>query len=259
MKKNKDCNNIIPRNSAQIDSVLEENSRFPEKSSSKYPLSRDIPEQANEYEQSVSSCVKTPVLIGEALWDVHPDGHAEIGGAPFHIAWHLKGFGYSPLLISRIGKNESGEQILSVMKEWGMETSGIQIDKQFPTGTAKIKNIDGKFMYFLECNQAFDYLHAKPAVDVIKDRVNPILFHTLVIERSLLSRDTLKVLRMLNPGAVFLDLGMSAIPIDCGNIHDTIKQSQYIKLDRYGNVFEKKLEADWCCSTLIENAQTAVI
>ena len=49
-----------------------------------------------------------PLIFGEVLFDVYPDGTEILGGAPFNVAWHLQGFGVSPLMISRVGKRIAG-------------------------------------------------------------------------------------------------------------------------------------------------------
>jgi fructokinase len=51
-----------------------------------------------------------PVIVGEVLFDTLPSGEAMLGGAPFNVAWHLKGFGLDPLFISKVGEDCNGEQ-----------------------------------------------------------------------------------------------------------------------------------------------------
>ena len=52
-----------------------------------------------------------PVVFGEVLFDIFPDGSRVLGGAPFNVAWHLQAFGCAPLFVSRIGEDENGEQV----------------------------------------------------------------------------------------------------------------------------------------------------
>jgi fructokinase len=54
-----------------------------------------------------------PLVFGEVLFDCFPDGTEVLGGAPFNVAWHLQGFGLSPLLVSRVGNDARGQQIRS--------------------------------------------------------------------------------------------------------------------------------------------------
>ena len=49
-----------------------------------------------------------PLIIGEVLFDVMPDGTRVLGGAPFNVAWHLEAFGLRPLMITRVGADDIG-------------------------------------------------------------------------------------------------------------------------------------------------------
>ena len=69
-----------------------------------------------------------PVVFGEVLFDDFEAGPKVIGGAAFNLAWNLESFGLAPLFISRIGSDSLGEQVLEIMRSYGMDTSGVQVD-----------------------------------------------------------------------------------------------------------------------------------
>ena len=48
----------------------------------------------------------------ERLYVIDPSGtvDAALGGAPFNVAWHLRGFGHDPLMVSRVGRDEKGDE-----------------------------------------------------------------------------------------------------------------------------------------------------
>jgi fructokinase len=71
-------------------------------------------------------------VFGEVLADIFPD-RAVLGGAPFNVARHLKSFQQNPVLITRLGSDALGEEVLNVMVENGMETLGVQCCKRYPT------------------------------------------------------------------------------------------------------------------------------
>ena len=50
--------------------------------------------------------------IGEALWDILPDGK-KIGGAPANFSYHVSQFGLNSLVISAVGHDKLGNEILS--------------------------------------------------------------------------------------------------------------------------------------------------
>ena len=56
------------------------------------------------------------VCFGEVLWDVFPS-HKKIGGAPLNVALRMNSLGLATTIISRIGKDEEGDDILSFLKD----------------------------------------------------------------------------------------------------------------------------------------------
>ena len=57
------------------------------------------------------------VGMGEALWDVLPEGK-KIGGAPANFAYHVSQFGFDSRVVSAVGRDELGFIISSrILKE----------------------------------------------------------------------------------------------------------------------------------------------
>ncbi len=99
-----------------------------------------------------------PLIFGEVLFDVMPDGTRVLGGAPFNVAWHLEAFGLRPLMITRVGVDESGDEVLTAMASWGMDTSGVQRDDTYPTGRVEVDLDDGEPTFHILPDQAYDHL-----------------------------------------------------------------------------------------------------
>jgi len=74
------------------------------------------------------------VCFGEILWDIFPDGK-RIGGAPFNVAYNLSKMGVDSHMISRIGNDPLGNELLEVTKDRKMNPAGLQIDDINATGT----------------------------------------------------------------------------------------------------------------------------
>ena len=57
--------------------------------------------------------MKTDIIVGlgEALWDVLPEGK-KLGGAPSNFAYHVKQFGFHSIAISAVGKDKLGDETL---------------------------------------------------------------------------------------------------------------------------------------------------
>ena len=55
--------------------------------------------------------MNTIVGMGEALWDVLPEGK-KIGGAPANFAYHVSQFGFDSRVVSAVGRDADGQEIL---------------------------------------------------------------------------------------------------------------------------------------------------
>lgn len=75
------------------------------------------------------------VGMGEALWDVLPEGK-KIGGAPANFAYHVSQFGFDSRVVSAIGNDELGNEILQVFKEKHLEHQLQTVN--YPTGTVQV-------------------------------------------------------------------------------------------------------------------------
>ena len=75
------------------------------------------------------------VGMGEALWDVLPEGK-EIGGAPANFAYHVSQFGFDSRVVSAVGNDALGDEILEVFKEKQLKHQ-LQV-VNYPTGTVQV-------------------------------------------------------------------------------------------------------------------------
>ncbi len=99
------------------------------------------------------------VAIGEALWDVFPDGrHA--GGAPTNVAFHAARLGNDSSIVTRVGDDEAGEQLVAFLREHGVDTSLVQRDPSKATGTVKVDFEQGEPCYTISTDVAWDYIAA---------------------------------------------------------------------------------------------------
>jgi len=170
------------------------------------------------------------LLFGEVLADIFPS-HTVLGGAPFNVARHLKAFGRNPVLLSRIGDDEIGREILATMARNGMTVSGIQLDNHHPTGQVKVHlEQSGHRFEILPC-QAYDFIH--PAVArMIRLPLNPALvyFGTLA-QRHEVSARALKMLLRSTRAPKFLDINLRAPWFDEKILRSSLKYADIVKLN----------------------------
>lgn len=73
------------------------------------------------------------VCFGEILWDILPTG-AKPGGAPMNVAYHLQKLGLQAAMISRIGMDERGNELVAILQANGVTTEYVQKDTEHITG-----------------------------------------------------------------------------------------------------------------------------
>jgi len=72
------------------------------------------------------------IAIGEILFDVYPDLR-KLGGAPLNFLFHIFKFSGQGTLISRVGNDNPGKDILQFLKSNDLSSKFIQIDNKHLT------------------------------------------------------------------------------------------------------------------------------
>lgn len=125
------------------------------------------------------------VGIGEVLWDVLPEGK-KLGGAPANFACHVSRFGLNGLVISAVGKDKLGDEIINVFNQKRLE---YQLEKtDFPTGTVEV-TLDnaGIPQYDIKENVAWDNIPFTEEIRMIASHTRAACFGSLA-QRSQNSR-----------------------------------------------------------------------
>jgi fructokinase len=173
-----------------------------------------------------------PLIIGEVLFDVLPDGTRALGGAPFNVAWHLQAFGLSPLVITRVGADALGTQVLRAMEAWGMDTSGVQVDDRRPTGRVRV-TLDGTEPSFdIRPDQAYDFLDGPRARAAVAGERFSLLYHGTLIARGDRSRAAVAALKEDEPGRrVFVDVNLRDPWWDVSILRSAVRKATWLKVN----------------------------
>ncbi|MCB1857258.1 MAG: carbohydrate kinase [Gammaproteobacteria bacterium] len=145
-----------------------------------------------------------PLIFGEVLFDCFDDNSRVLGGAPFNVAWHLRAFGLSPLLVSRVGDDPLGRQIRAAMDGWGLSTAGLQLDSVHPTGRVSVSLKAGEPSFDILDGAAYDYIQR----DMIPPVTPSLIYHGTLALRSPDSAATLAHIRERYPAPVFMDINL---------------------------------------------------
>ena len=118
-----------------------------------------------------------PVIFGEVLFDHFPDGSRVLGGAPFNVAWHLRGFGANPLVLSAVGDDEEGREVIERMTSWDLMTHGVQTDPEHGTGRVNARIVEGQNRFEISPDQAWDFIRTGPALRAATEESAGLLYH----------------------------------------------------------------------------------
>ena len=132
--------------------------------------------------------MKTVVGMGEALWDVLPEGK-KIGGAPANFAYHVSQFGLPSCVVSAIGQDTLGKEIVDNFKEKGLNFSLAEVP--YPTGTVQVE-IDqaGIPQYDIKENVAWDNIPFTENLLELAKNTQAFCFGSLA-QRNIVSRNTI--------------------------------------------------------------------
>jgi fructokinase len=126
--------------------------------------------------------------MGEALWDVLPEGK-KIGGAPANFAYHVSQFGLNSRVVSAVGDDKLGEEILENFKAKNLNMCISQVP--YPTGTVLVElDEEGVPQYEIKENVAWDNIPYTDELKEIARHTKAVCFGSLA-QRSIVSRTTI--------------------------------------------------------------------
>ena len=130
----------------------------------------------------------TIVGIGEALWDCLPEGR-KLGGAPANFAYHVGQFGWRSTVVSAVGNDALGDEILQVFDKVKLSHDIARVG--WPTGTVQVTlSEDGIPSYEICEDVAWDNIPWTEELAALAARTKAVCFGSLA-QRSPVSRQTI--------------------------------------------------------------------
>ena len=128
------------------------------------------------------------VGMGEALWDMLPEGK-KIGGAPANFAYHVSQFGLNSRVVSAVGEDELGAEILKNFQEKKLNCMIETVP--YPTGTVQVElDSNGVPCYDIREGVAWDNIPFTSALEGLARQTQAVCFGSLA-QRSVVSRETI--------------------------------------------------------------------
>lgn len=180
------------------------------------------------------------ICFGEVLWDYLPRGR-KAGGAPMNVAYHLSQLGCDSTLISKVGNDEDGKQLVQTLKKWGLAMDGCQKGGEAPTSRVEV-DINEKTQeveYDIVYPAAWDYITYQARYDAMIPASQAFVFGSLAA-RNAQTRDTLHRLLQIAPYKV-CDINLRAPFYNQTEIKHLLNEADLLKLNEH----ELVVITDW--------------
>ncbi|RYD48225.1 MAG: carbohydrate kinase, partial [Verrucomicrobiaceae bacterium] len=172
------------------------------------------------------------VGIGELLWDVLPSG-PQMGGAPANFACHARALGAEAMVVSRVGDDPGGHEIIGRLQALGVDTTGIGIDPVHTTGQVDVVlGEGGQPSYTIHDDVAWDHIEATPRLLEIMATADVVCFGTLG-QRGPVSRAAIRELvSRCGPHALrVLDVNLRKEYFSRDLVHESMLAVNVVKLN----------------------------
>jgi fructokinase len=170
----------------------------------------------------------TIVCIGEILWDMLPAGR-QPGGAPFNVAMQLQRLGHPVQLVSRVGDDELGAELLTILQESGLDCRLVQRSQTHLTGVVKVNPGPGQRVYKIVEPVAWDYVQHTDELRKLVAGAGMLVYGSLAA-RSVVSRETLYRLLQVAPCKVF-DVTLRPPHYSRTVVNYLLRQADLVKLN----------------------------
>ena len=172
------------------------------------------------------------LAVGEVLWDLLPKGK-QLGGAPANFTYQCRSLGADARLVTRVGDDALGREVLERFRLLGLPTETVQIDPEFPTGTVDVALAeDGQPRFTIHEHVAWDRIMADENSLATAARADAVCFGSLC-QRSEPARTAIRSLvSATRPGALRLfDVNLRPPFVDRDVIADSLTLANALKLN----------------------------
>lgn len=183
--------------------------------------------------------IKSVVCFGEILWDNLPGGKRP-GGAPMNVAYHLHKLGLQSWLVSSIGNDVAGTELLDFLNGKGVETNWIQTDTDHNTSQVLASiNDQNEVSYEIVAPVAWDFIRWEEEMKDLIKTSDAFVFGSLG-SRNGVSRSTLYKMLSHASYKVF-DVNLRAPHYSPEFLSELLGQADMVKI----NSTELQMIAEW--------------
>jgi len=170
------------------------------------------------------------LCFGEVLWDNLPNGK-KLGGAPLNVAYHLNQLGVHTQIISCVGDDGPGNELIASCQELGVPTRLIATDQLHPTSSVEV-HIDAvnDVTYDIVFPVAWDFIENTEAQVYAVQSADFLVFGSLCA-RNEVSFVTLKELLTIAKYKV-LDVNLRAPHYSKERVLELLEYANLVKMNK---------------------------
>ncbi|QDT25181.1 2-dehydro-3-deoxygluconokinase [Gimesia panareensis] len=137
-----------------------------------------------------SASLPLVIGLGELLWDCFGDDRRP-GGAPANVAFQANQLGCRGTVVTRVGQDDLGRELLDFLKQQQLATDYVQVDENYPTGTVTVEFSDANDpQYTIHEQVAWDHLEFNDRLATLMGEAQAVCFGTLA-QREAASREAI--------------------------------------------------------------------
>ena len=172
------------------------------------------------------------VAIGEVLWDLLPTGR-KLGGAPANYAYHARSLGADARVVSRVGDDPLGRELLEQLRANGQPTETIEVDPDAPTSTVGVViGDDGQPSYTIWEDVAWDRIEAASVALAACASADAVCFGSLARRGEVSRRGIGGLVAASGPGALrVFDINLRPPFVDREVVEDSLALANVLKLN----------------------------
>ncbi|WP_010135839.1 carbohydrate kinase family protein [Ochrovirga pacifica] len=173
--------------------------------------------------------MKNIVCFGEVLWDVFPD-EKKIGGAPLNVAVRLQSLGNNVSIISSVGNDLDGKNILDFVAKAQVNSQEIQTHLSEQTGSVTVNlDTEGSASYEIDHPRAWDKIQLTEGNQQMVKRADAFVYGSLSA-RDQVSKNTLTTLLQLAPYKIF-DVNLRKPYYSFALLNKLMQEADFIKFN----------------------------
>lgn len=172
------------------------------------------------------------VGVGEVLWDLLLSG-PQLGGAPANFAYHAHALGAQAEVITRVGNDVYGQEIIRRFEGMDLPGGSVQTDPSLPTGVAKVTlSRKGLPQFTIQENVAWDHIALTEEALGSSRTADAICFGSLA-QRSDTSRQTIRQLVASTPAVALkvFDINLRQHFYSNDVIAESLRMANILKLN----------------------------